>query len=139
MSVSAYASVVYGFEAKIKTKKQKVTKYDPDTGAPYKKEIEGQEYLVINGDIELTPKESSDMIDLDESANHLCTHGRDWNSGCEDNCILGVEIVEVGDLMYGNDTQEINMAVPKKVKKVDEFAEKYGVRPKLFLIGTTSY
>jgi hypothetical protein len=133
MSASYYAKVVAGFQASARPQPAKVTKYDPDTGVPYEKEID--EGVVIScGSVEFTLKESQELTDECEVDGLKLFYDPDYFPPKKG--ILGVNVAETQDINYSQDPIKIEIEIPKQV---EDFSKRSGLKPSFFLISECSY
>ena len=145
MSCSVRAGIFVGFSfdevAKIVEKKDEkhITKYDEDTGQPYKKDISevtkslevfGQE---IDCDYLDSPCEVKEDIE-----SHFTSEGisvtYEEDDGISD-MMIGVYLVKTGDLMYGGGNHHISLS---DIERAIEKLKKYGKNPSVVLTTSVS-
>lgn len=134
MGYSASSKVVYGVKVEFRDFPNTVTKYDPDTGKPYQKNVSEEKLTlsstgqIIDGsllgdDFEACSKDEFGVVYSDHARN--------------DNRVLGAIVAEAG---YDNDVDPVQMGTGIKENVIEKLAE-FGIneKPLLYVITVHSY
>lgn len=126
MSISYSAYVVIGFELTVREAKVNQTKYNEDTGEPFKVDVHSHNEGVIDGVSVVDDRENVDCFCAGESFEGLDITASGYESGTK---VLGVILAKCSE--YEGDCKSFKAALPEAVVI---FAKKHGVIPNLFLI-----
>lgn len=125
MSISYNATVVYGFEMDIITVRKKKTKYDENTGKPYTVMVDSHEIVEVQGVQVSSAKDNQDQVYVGGHIGGLGILESGYEEGTK---VLGIALARTID---GDDFCEFEA---KKHPKIEAFAKKFNVKPKLYLL-----
>jgi len=127
MSTTWRAKVICGFRMTVKNVEQEITKYNEDTGIPYKKKVVTHRAAYVKNVLVADSSQEPDFFDMDkpiEGMNHESFHS--YNS---DERWLGKEIANV-DQYEDFVNLDARFQVPEEVQT---FSQKTGIKPEWML------
>jgi len=142
MSCSVYAKIFVGFKFDevceiVKHREEKfVTKYDENTGKPYKKDVSATTYSLKLFDKEIANDiDPESFYDIQEAIENqfedkdiTTTYGDESNPST---MLIGISMVATDDLMYGGGDEEVTISeLSETIKKLKEYTDK---SPSIFL------
>jgi hypothetical protein len=112
MSVSASATLIWGFKLELHQLSTQVTRFHEETGAPYQKDVPdgytcGIEGIIFNKEV---------WNDIDKNGEYM---GLDLLLKYEpDQYFLGIALAKTGDIMYNPDVSEVeDTTMPKLIEQ----------------------
>jgi hypothetical protein len=110
----------------IKTVNEEQTKYNENTGKPYKVKVPSHDVALVNGIVVLNEKDKPGATDVGAVTDGLEVVESGFENGVR---ILGAILALAGE--YRSDWSRFDAIVPTQVKT---FAKKHGLTPKFYLV-----
>lgn len=131
MSVSFYASVIWGFKVEFEDIVNEEKRFDEKTGEPYFIDVTDGQIAYLEGGFEFSKEESDDIHD-EIGVNGLGV----FTTTDREDFFIGLSIGKTRDIAYGQPPIKLNPEIPEDVLT---FSKRHGVEPKMYLVPYCSY